>query len=91
MFAQRVDIQQAIKSGPCNAYWNSPPEIDQLQAVSSSSPSIPTPVLVPAALAPVIPPVSDCPLVIHLPPLLHFSGDLRAHWGFINQYSINLC
>lgn len=53
--------------------------LDQLQVVSTFSPSD----LDPAALASVVPPASDSPLELQLPLPPHFSGDPKACRGFI--------
>ncbi|CAI9584328.1 unnamed protein product [Staurois parvus] len=87
---QRIDVQQANQEQIMHCLQELSSPSDQLQVVSTYSPSVSAPVQapapVPAAPTPAVPPVEQSPLRHQLPPLPLFSGDPKACQGFINQY-----
>ncbi|CAI9611170.1 unnamed protein product [Staurois parvus] len=76
--AQRVDVQQAYQEQIMHCLQELSSRLNQLQVVSTSSPSVSAPAPVPAAPLSAVYPVEHCPSRLQLPPLTHFTGDPKA-------------
>ncbi|CAI9570881.1 unnamed protein product, partial [Staurois parvus] len=87
--AQRVNVQQAFQEQIMQCLQELSSQLNQLQVVSTSSPSVSAPVLVPAAPTPAVPLVEHSHSKLQLPPPPCFSGDSKACRGFIKQCSIH--
>ncbi|CAI9533983.1 unnamed protein product [Staurois parvus] len=87
--AQRVDVQQAYQERIMQCLQELSSQLNQLQVVSTSSPSVSAPAPVHAASTPAVLPVEHSHSKHQLPPPPHFFGDPKACRGFINQCSIH--